>query len=90
MAWFRNHYRCDRCHDIWADEWSCMCEDDCPQCGFRHMTPFDSENLTALIVRDGDAFVVMQSPDGVEHDPNYREARRFQTLAEADTFVSSP
>ena len=46
MAWFLNFYRCAECKRIWTDEWSCMCDDDCPNCGARHMSPFDSENLT--------------------------------------------
>ena len=33
MAWFLNFYRCDRCSRVWKDEWSCMCDDECPHCG---------------------------------------------------------
>jgi len=29
MAWFRNHYICERCDSTWTDEWSCTCDDDC-------------------------------------------------------------
>ena len=54
MAWFLNFYRCARCKRIWTDQWSCMCDDDCPHCGARHMSPFDSENLTELIEQDGE------------------------------------
>jgi DNA-directed RNA polymerase subunit RPC12/RpoP len=50
MAWFLNFYRCDRCRKVWTDEWSCTCDDECPHCGFRDMTPFKSEDLTELIV----------------------------------------
>ncbi|WP_156433544.1 hypothetical protein [Bradyrhizobium retamae] len=48
MAWFLNHYKCDRCRRRWADEWSCMCDDTCPHCGARDMTPYESEELTTL------------------------------------------
>ena len=44
MAWFRNYYQCARCGHTWTDEWSAMCEDDCPHCGARHMTPYKSEH----------------------------------------------
>jgi DNA-directed RNA polymerase subunit RPC12/RpoP len=44
MAWFRNFYRCARCGYEWTDEWSAMCEDDCPHCGARHMSPNNSED----------------------------------------------
>src|SRR5579863_2694718 len=49
MAWFLNMYRCERCEKVWRVEWSCTCEDDCPHCGLRHMTPFQSEDLTDVI-----------------------------------------
>src|SRR5882672_11428463 len=60
MAWFLNFYRCARCKRIWTDEWSCTCDDDCPHCGARHMSPFDSENLTEFIMQEGDAFVAIR------------------------------
>src|SRR5205814_720418 len=43
--WFRNHYRCARCAKQWTDEWSATCDDDCPHCGARHMSPFKSEHI---------------------------------------------
>jgi hypothetical protein len=30
MAWYRNYYKCARCGRDWPDEWSRMCDDDCP------------------------------------------------------------
>ena len=44
MAWFRNYYRCARCGQEWIDEWSAMCDDDCPHRGARHMSPYKSED----------------------------------------------
>lgn len=44
MAWFRSSYRCARCNHEWTDEWSATCEDDCPRCGARHMTPYKSDD----------------------------------------------
>jgi DNA-directed RNA polymerase subunit RPC12/RpoP len=46
MAWFRNYYRCDLCGHRWTDEWSAKRDHDCPECGARHMSPHDSDNLT--------------------------------------------
>ena len=63
MAWFLNLYKCDRCRRRWADEWSCMCDDECPRCGARNMTPYDSEDLTTLIEEEGSEYVVLWSPD---------------------------
>lgn len=42
---FLNYYHCDRCGHEWTDEWSCQCDDDCPECGARHMTPYKSDDL---------------------------------------------
>jgi predicted nucleic acid-binding Zn-ribbon protein len=42
---YRNFYRCDDCGHEWQDEWSCMCDDDCPECGSRHWTPYESEDV---------------------------------------------
>lgn len=89
MAWFRNYYLCDRCDSTWEDEWSCMCDDDCPHCGARHMTPFKSHDLTELILREGRKFVVLWSPETAEHDPAYRELGRFATRREAEAFLGS-
>ena len=42
---FRNLYRCGDCGHEWQDEWSCTCDDDCPDCGSRHWTPYKSEDI---------------------------------------------
>ena len=39
MAWFTNFYRCSECGGTWHDDWSATCDDDCPHCGARHMSP---------------------------------------------------
>ena len=46
-ASFVNHYRCDGCGHVWQDEWSATCDDDCPECGRRHLSPFKSEDATS-------------------------------------------
>lgn len=88
MAWFRNYYRCDRCRRVWRDEWSCTCDDDCPYCGSRHMTPFKSDDLTEVILREGRTFIALRSPETAEHDPDYRELGRFRTRREAEDFLA--
>lgn len=44
MATFLNHYECPRCSERWVDEWDCMVDDDCPACGLRHISPYDSDD----------------------------------------------
>lgn len=40
--WFRNHYEC--CVS-WTDEWSCTCNDRCPECR-AETEPYESEELS--------------------------------------------
>lgn len=40
-----NHYTCPGCDHDWDDAWDCACDDDCPACGMRHISPHDSTDL---------------------------------------------
>jgi hypothetical protein len=66
-----------------------MCDDDCPVCGARHMTPYDSEDLTELIEQQQEQFVVLRSPDTAEDRPCYEEVDRFDTLNAASVYLAS-
>jgi rubrerythrin len=44
MPLFRNFYTCYRCGYDWQDIWSATCDDDCPNCGARHVSPTESED----------------------------------------------
>lgn len=90
MAWFRNYYWCARCSRVWTDAWSCMCDDDCPHCGARHMSPFASDDLTEIVVPDGDGFVLLRSPETAEDEPAYVEIAEFATEDQANAYVSGP
>ncbi len=87
MAWFHNHYTCDRCGESWDDEWSCMCDDDCPSCGARHMSPDDSDDLTGIVERERRMFVVLWSPDSAEDSPSYEEVARFRSEKLANAYL---
>ena len=41
---FRNFYRCATCGGEWTDLWPAQCDDDCPLCGARHISPYKSED----------------------------------------------
>jgi hypothetical protein len=45
-CWFRNFYVCPVCEHEWTDEWSVTCDDDCPRCGARCISPIESEGIT--------------------------------------------
>ena len=66
-----------------------MCDDDCPFCGARHMSPYRSDDWTLVIEEQGNKFVVLRSAETAEHDPDYRELGKFPTRAEAKTFLAS-
>ena len=89
MAWFHNYYICERCDGTWEDQWSCTCDDDCPHCGARHMSPSHSDDLTDIVVREGRKFVALRSPETAGHDPDYCELGRFTTRWEAEAFLGS-
>ncbi len=89
MAWYRNYYKCARCERFWPDEWSCICDDDCPYCGARHMSPYDSDDLTEVIATNGDEFVVLWSPETAGHYADYRELGRFPSRAETEAFLAT-
>jgi len=66
-----------------------MCDDECPHCGARDMTPYDSDNLTELIEENGEEFVVLRSAESAEHNPDYRELGRFPTRETAVKFLET-
>lgn len=47
----RNSYRCPRCGATWDDDWSAECDDDCPKCGMRHITPIESIEIAPCACR---------------------------------------
>ena len=42
---FRNFYRCPSCGHEWEDEWDSMCDDQCPCCHLKNISPYRSEDL---------------------------------------------
>lgn len=66
-----------------------MCDDDCPECGARHMSPYESDDLTEIICECRGRFVVLRSPDTAEHYPDYEEVACFPTRKEAEAFLET-
>ena len=66
-----------------------MCDDDCPNCGTRHMSPHGGDELTEIIELDGSEYVVLWSPETAEHSADYRELGRFPTREEAEAFLAT-
>lgn len=43
---FINYYQCPDCSKEWTDVWSATCDDTCPHCGFRNVSPYESTDET--------------------------------------------
>jgi hypothetical protein len=44
VTWYRNEYLCEECGTEWIEEWSCQCDDKCPECGLA-MEPNESNEV---------------------------------------------
>lgn len=87
MAWYLNHYHCGDCGTDWADEWSCGCDDECPNCGSGDWSPVESEDLTEIVEPAGRGFVVLRSPETAEHGPSYVQVAEFPTRELAVKYI---
>jgi len=87
MAWYRNHYHCGDCSTDWEDEWSCCCDDECPNCGSGDWSPVQSEDLTEIICESDQGYDVFRSADTADHKPRYRFIASFQSADLAARFV---
>jgi hypothetical protein len=48
------------------------------------MSPDHSDDLTEIILREGDEYVALRSPESAGHDPDYCELGRFKSEVEAE------
>ena len=71
MAWYVNHYHCGDCGADWDDEWSCCCDDECPNCGSGDWSPVESDDLTFVVEPEDGRFAVFESPVSAEDKPRY-------------------
>jgi hypothetical protein len=53
------------------------------------MSPYESDDLTAVIEPEDNKFVVLWSPETAEEHADYRELGRFPTRAEAEAFLAT-
>ncbi|MCP1674488.1 hypothetical protein J2T57_001590 [Natronocella acetinitrilica] len=42
---YLNQYECPECQNLWDDVWDSACDDDCGECGLRHISPYESTDL---------------------------------------------
>lgn len=89
MAWLQNFYECDRCGREWTDEWSCMCDDDCPydDCAARHISPYYSDDLSQVVERHCGLFIVLWPPETAEDNPDYLELAVFPSREQVEAYL---
>ena len=73
---FRNFYRCATCGHEWTDVWSAQCDDDCPRCGARHMSPYKSEDAEEGDDRIRSRFVNRRLPPNLRRRQSHHDRRR--------------
>ena len=89
MAWFLKRYVCEECGAAWSDEWSCPCNDRCPDCRVETETDdYDDLSIVVQQTRDLAGWVVLVSPNSAEDKPNYVETL-FETREEANYFAEA-
>jgi len=52
------------------------------------MSPHDSDDLTHVIEKQGNEFVVLRSPEAAEPSPDYFELASFPTRAAAESYLA--
>ncbi len=45
MNMFINYYECPNCKNTWMDVWECTCDDTCPYCETKNVSPHISRDL---------------------------------------------
>ncbi len=96
MAWFLNKYACTSCGAAWEDEWSCCCDDECPECGV-DFSPYYSDDISAYTEESGEgSYIIYYSPPEAEHIPDYtffakvKQRRIAQALEELAKEMAFP
>jgi hypothetical protein len=89
MAWYLKYYECSECSTKWTDEWSCTCNDRCPECR-AETEPYDDEDLTYVVESAApDEFMVMFSPDGAESSPDCEPIGTFDNKHDALALIQA-
>ncbi|HRX82357.1 MAG TPA: hypothetical protein P5307_24995, partial [Pirellulaceae bacterium] len=63
---------CPECAAVWDSEWSCACDDECPECDATNISPVYSKELTVM-VEPGvhGTWTIWRSPPDAEDSPSY-------------------
>jgi len=76
-ARFINYYECAECGYEWEDEYECEVDDDCSDCGARHMSPVRTEDHPEYDPQE--VFVVIKMYEG-----NFSQVEVFKNDPDPD------
>jgi hypothetical protein len=77
--WFEKYYECSECNTTWTDEWSCMCNDRCPNCDCETQ-PSSAIDLSRPLAEDdyrGAARLLSNSPSGTTVEVTAEDAKAY-------------
>ncbi len=89
MAWLENIYACPECGTGWFAEWSCACDDTCPNCGTSDISPSDSVDLPVLVKKRPNWFAIYYSSAYAESCPRYQLFAAVKSRNRIEALVSS-
>jgi hypothetical protein len=79
VAWFSNKYVCPKCRSDWDSDWSCGCDDECPECGEGDISPVSSEDRTVVVKPESDdSWAFWRSTSEAEENPCYVMVGKLQ------------
>ena len=77
--WFENTYECSECDTTWTDEWSCTCNDRCPECNVE-TEPSSSIDLSQPLTEDdylGAARLLAAQPEIAVSEVTVEDAKAY-------------
>lgn len=83
VRWYEKYYVCPECATEWADEWSCLCNDRCPNCNLESSPVSWKDKSRALVPEDYDGAerklrsIYADSEQEVVHTATSEQARDY-------------
>jgi hypothetical protein len=77
--WYENTYECSECGALWTDEWSCTCNDRCPECNVE-TEPASSIDLSEPLTEEdykGAARLLASLPESAASEVTAEDAKAY-------------
>jgi hypothetical protein len=86
VQWFEKYHLCPRCGTDWVDEWSCTCNDKCPECHLES-SPILSRDLSRELLPED--FEYAERRLGLRPTGQFRQGAWLATAEQARSFAES-